>query len=111
MSDEETFVAYVGNPDFHDGFVRRVSVEGETAEVVVEGYSGSEYIVLFNGVYEVEKNAPEGMELYSLSEMQARPPLRKFVFTNNDEEHPGLLSIVAKDFSVRLSNQGERSPG
>ena len=111
MNDKEVFVAYVGSPDFHDGFVRRVSVEGKTVEVVIEGYSGSEYVVLFEGVDEIEQNVPEGMELYSLSEMSATPPFRKFVFANNVEEHPGLLSIVAKDFSVRPSNQGMRLPG
>jgi hypothetical protein len=84
------FARYVGSPDFHDGLVLRVSVEGNTAEVVVEGYSGREYVVLFEGVDEVELNEPEGMLLYSLSEMRASPPLRKFVFANNDEDHAGL---------------------
>jgi hypothetical protein len=46
-------------------------------------------------------NQPEGMLLYSLSEMRASPPLRKFVFANNEEDHPGYLSILATDFSVR----------
>jgi len=67
------FVGYVGLPDFHDGVVLRVSLEGKTAEVVVEGYSGREHVVLFEGVQAVEMNRPEGMLLYSLSEMRAAP--------------------------------------
>jgi len=27
--------------------------------------------------------------------------LRRFVFTNSDENHPGFLSVVAKDFYIR----------
>jgi hypothetical protein len=95
------FVGYVGLPDFHDGVVLRVSLEGKTVEVVVQGYSGREHVVLFEGVQAVEMNQPEGMLLYSLSEMWASPPLRKFVFANNEEDHPGYLSILATDFSVR----------
>ncbi len=49
----------------------------------------------------MEMNQPEGMLLYSLSEMRASPPLRKFEFTNNEEDHPGYLSILATAFSVR----------
>ena len=43
----------------------------------------------------------QGMLLYSLSEMRAAPPLREFVFTNNEKDHPGYLSILATDFCVR----------
>lgn len=101
VMNDAGFIGYVGGPDFHDGVVLRVSVEGKRAEVVVEGYSGREHVVLFEGVNEVEMNAPEGMVLYSLSEMRATPPLRRFVFTNSDENHPGFLSVVAKDFYIR----------
>ena len=101
LMENSDFVGYVGLPDFHDGVILRVSDKGDTAEVVLEGYSGLNHLVLFEGVQAVEMNQPEGMLLYSLSEMRAAPPLRKFVFTNNDEEHPGYLSILATDFSVR----------
>jgi len=95
------FVAYVGIPDLHDGIVLRVAAEGKTAEVVVDGFSGHQHVVRFEGVEAVEMNKPEGMLLYSISEMRTAPPLRKFVFTNNDEDHPGSLSILATDFSIR----------
>ena len=96
---ETEFIAYVGIADIHDGTVLRVSAEGETAEVVIEGCSGREHSILFDGVDHVEMNEPEGMLLYSLSEMRAEPPLRKFVFTNNNDEKS--LSVVAMDFRIR----------
>ena len=72
------------------------------AEVVVKGYSGREHVVMFDGVDEIEMREPEGMLLYSLSEMRAKPPLRRFVFANNNEEdYPGCLSLVAEGFSIR----------
>ena len=45
-------------------------------------------------------NEPEGMLLYSLSEMRALPPLRKFVFTNKEEDNQKSLSILATGFSI-----------
>jgi hypothetical protein len=99
--NDAAFIGYVGRSDFHDGVVLRVSVEGKTVEVVVKSYSGYEHIVLFEGVDEVQMNQPAGMVLYSLSEMRATPPLRKFVFTNWEENHPASLSVAAKEFSIR----------
>jgi hypothetical protein len=99
MSDK-VFIAYVGNPDFHDGTVSRVAAEGKTALVVVKGYSGRVHVVDFEGVEEIQKNTPEGMLLYSLSEMQATSPLRKFVFTNSDDDDPRSLSVLATDFRI-----------
>jgi hypothetical protein len=57
-------------------------------------YSGRKHVVLFEGVQAVEMNQPEGMLLYSASEMRASPPRREFVLTNNEEKHPGYLSIL-----------------
>ena len=99
MTDPD-FVEYVGIPDLHDGIVLRVSFGGKTAEVVVEGYSGREHVIRFQGVDAVEMNAPEGMLLYSLSEMRSSPPLRRFIFANKEEDHPGFLTILATDFSI-----------
>ena len=99
MTDPD-FVEYVGIPDLHDGIVLRVSFGGKTAEVVVEGYSGREHVIRFQGVDAVEMNAPEGMLLYSLSEMRSSPPLRRFIFANKEEDHPGFLTILATEFSI-----------
>jgi creatinine amidohydrolase/Fe(II)-dependent formamide hydrolase-like protein len=102
MSEDE-FVAYVGIADIHDGTVIRVSVEGKIAEVLIVGYSGSEHAIFFEGVDQLEMKEPEGMFLYSLSEMRAEPPLRKFVFVNSEENNEKSLSIVALDLHDRLN--------
>lgn len=97
----EEFIGYVGVPDIHDGTILRVFVDGSTAEVVLEGYSRGEHAILFEGVAEVEMNEPEGMLLYSLSEMRASSPLRKFVFTNNEEDSQKSLSVLATGFRIQ----------
>jgi hypothetical protein len=94
------FIGYVGSPAVHDGILLRVCVEGDSVEVVIQGYGGQEHVVLFEGVDSVEMKAPEGMVLYSISEMRATPPLRKFVFIKSEEDHPGCLSVWAKDFCI-----------
>lgn len=99
MSETE-FVGYVGIADIHDGTVMDIG-EGKTVEVVLEGYSGHEHAILFDGVDQVEMNEPEGMLLYSLSEMRTKPPLRKFVFMNSSEDDQRTLTVVALNFRVR----------
>jgi len=107
MSDE--FVAYVGIADIHDGFVLRVSVEERAATVVIKGDSGQEYAIHFVGVEGVEMRDPVGMELYSLSEMRAKDPLRAFAFTNNNEDECKSLSIIATGFQIiSLLANGEK---
>ncbi|WP_162601732.1 hypothetical protein [Occallatibacter savannae] len=100
---EADFVAYVGIPDIHDGTILRVSIKGSTAEVVIEGYSGCEHSIVFQGIRKVEMKEPEGMLLYSLSEMQAEAPFREFVFTSNNEDDDKYLSVTAVDFRIRSS--------
>jgi|SRR6476660_9781316 len=99
--NDEGFIGYVGIADLHDAVVLRVSVQDKKAEVAVRGYSGREHVIVFEGVDQVEQNAPEGMLLYSLSEMRTQPPLRKFVFVNSQENHPAFLSVLAKDCRIR----------
>ena len=100
MSEGE-FVAYVGFADIHDGTVVRATAEGNTAEVVIKGFSGHEHRILFDGLEGVEMNEPEGMLLYALCEMRTKPPLRKFVFGNNREDDQKSLSVLALGFRIR----------
>lgn len=85
------FVGYVGISALPDAIALRVSVEVKAAEVVAEGSGGRQHVIRFEGVEVVEMKQPEGMLLYSLSEMRTVSPFRKFVFTNNDEDHPSSL--------------------
>ncbi len=99
---ENEFVAYVGDPDIHDGRVERVEPKGDTVRVIVRGASGRRLAIDFAGVAEVRSQNPEGMVLYSLSEMRAPAPLRRFDFVNwyDKERDKAYLVVVAKDFKV-----------
>lgn len=99
MGDE--FVAYRGDPDLHDGVVLGVPVQrdDDVARVLVETSSGRRLEVAFAGVESLVQDSAEGMKLYSLSEMKAPSPLRRFVFTNWDEEADAQLEIVARGFA------------
>jgi hypothetical protein len=61
-------VRYVGNPDFHDGYIRSVSQNEDKLLVTIEGSSGKHYTVGFEGVSSVESHSPQDMMLYALSE-------------------------------------------
>src|SRR5262249_32980691 len=98
MADE--FLAYVGNPDFHDGSIVSVEQLATTARVRVRGESGKEYVVEFSGFASVRAISPEAMVLYALSELRGDPPLRRFSFANWDDESESLLEIDARDFSI-----------
>jgi hypothetical protein len=99
MSDSD-FVAYVGPPELHDGYIVEVQRQNEKARVVIRGASGRLFAVEFCGVQSVKAHRAEGMLLYSLSEMKAAAPLRRFVFVNWDEEDDASLEIVARELST-----------
>lgn len=107
------FIAYLGEADFHDGFVERIRKEGDSLCVTIKGESGRYYDVIFSKVASIEAERPEGMMLYAISEMSCTPPLRRFVFANwygaedsydtadpRTSEWNRRLEIVAEHFSV-----------
>lgn len=97
---ESAFVGYVGDADFHDGSVLAVGHRGSELRVRVRGASGRVFAVDFGGVQSVRANCPEGMMLYALSELTVEPPLRRFTFTNWDEDGEAYLEIDALTFTV-----------
>jgi quinol monooxygenase YgiN len=54
----------------------------------------------FFGVQSVKSNKPEGMILYSLSEMR-HPEHRFFIFTNWDDENEACLEIIAESYNAK----------
>ena len=99
---ESNFLAYVGPPDLHDGQIIEVVQNGDTVSVLVQAYTGRRFAIEFSGVAEVRAVEPEGMWLYSLTEMTYPPPLRRFVFVNHEDEHASALELLARQF--RLSD-------
>src|SRR4051794_31587361 len=98
MSDP-SFVAYVGERDFHDGAILSVEQQDTVVHVRVRGASGKVYVVAFCGVSALRANSPEGMTLYAVSEMRGDPPLRRFSFANWDDNSEASLELDALDFS------------
>jgi hypothetical protein len=94
------FVGYVGDADIHDGSVLAVEHRSSELRVRVRGASGRLLVVDFRGVHSVRANCPEGMMLYALSELTAEPPLRRFAFTNWDEDGEEYLEVDALTFEV-----------
>jgi hypothetical protein len=99
VSDD--FVAYRGDADLHDGTVLSVHHEGDEARVIVRGGSGSQFEIGFSGVASLTQYRAEGMTLYAVAEMKTDPPLRRFVFTNWDDEDDASLELVARDVDCR----------
>ncbi len=101
--NNDSFVQYWNSDDVHDGRVRQVAVEGDRVLVSVETNEGRLVIFEFAGVQQDKQNRPEGMLLYSLSEMEETAPLRRFVFANWDEEDDARLEIIALEVNSRES--------
>ncbi|HTU90539.1 MAG TPA: hypothetical protein VMF69_10730 [Gemmataceae bacterium] len=85
MSDA-SFVAYVGEPDFHDGSILALERQDGTLRVRVRGASGKVFVLTFRGVSAVHAHSPEGMMLYALAQLRGEPALHHFVFVNWDDE-------------------------
>jgi hypothetical protein len=103
-----SFIGYVGNPDIHDGTVLDVEQSERMAKVHLRGASGRNWIAEFQNVHAIRSITPIGMLLYSLSEMSAVPPVRRFVFVNwyskeiedEREESKRMLEIDAENFKI-----------
>lgn len=98
---DSLFIGYVGEADFHDGSVLTVERQDETARIRVRGASGKVFVVDFSGVQDMRAKRPEGMLLYAVSAFAGRPPLRRFVFANWDDDNEAYLEVDAESFAVR----------
>ena len=94
------FLRYVGDPDIHDGVIIKVDHHENEASVLIKGFSGKMLTVAFFGLKSIKSNKPEGMILYSLSEMRCDKQHRHFVFTNTEDEDDAYLEIVAEEIKV-----------
>ena len=92
-------IGYVGDSNIHDGVITKVEHSGKKALVTIESEEGHIILVQFDGVKSVKSNNPEGMKLYSLSEIK-HPDNRLFVFTNWKDEDNAFLEIIAEDYKI-----------
>jgi hypothetical protein len=95
-----SFIAYIEPEELHDATLLRFAQEDNRVTVYIQGQEGRSFVFEFLDVTGIHAISPEGMILYSLTEMKAEPPLRRFVFVNWDEEDKAALEIVAKDLRV-----------
>ena len=104
----EKFIGYIQEPDVHDGliigaryrssFFRSVFDKREVS-VVLFTFDQRLFVIAFRKVRSAIVNNVKGMRLYSLSEMYAMPPFRRFVFVNSDEDSKSQLEVVAREIS------------
>jgi hypothetical protein len=107
MADFE-FIGYMNEPDVHDGTILQVKHSGAEAHVLVKTYEGRLFAFDFEGVESINQIEPEGVILYSVSEMAAPKPFRSFVFCNWNEDQKNELEIVAQRVATReISNAAE----
>jgi len=95
-----SFIAYIEPEELHDATLLRFAQEDNRVTVYIQGQEGRSFVFEFLDVTSIHAISPEGMILYSLTEMKAEPPLRRFVFVNWNEEDKAALEIVAKDLRV-----------
>src|SRR6185436_8175724 len=100
---DNSFIAYHYSDDVHDGRLKQIEQNGEQLEVLIETVDGRLVGFEFSGVRSVDSLRPEGMVLYSISELGHPPPHRRFVFTNSDEEDEARLEVVAKEITLAES--------
>jgi hypothetical protein len=97
---DSSFIQYVGDPDFHDGRVLTINRQAESLTVRVQGGSGRVFVVTFGNVAGARAIRADGMMLYALGEFAARPPFRRFVFANWDDESDSVLEVEAETIEV-----------
>lgn len=98
---EEIFVGYIGDYRIHDSKIKSIKSEEDNFQVSLISEDNEIIIVKFVGVKSIKVNRPEGMILYSISEMEEQSPFRKFIFVNSDEENDAELEIIAHDYIIQ----------
>ncbi|HEY3579277.1 MAG TPA: hypothetical protein VGK82_02000 [Pyrinomonadaceae bacterium] len=101
----DAFVQYLNNDDVHDGVIRRVSEEPDRLRVFVDTADGRVVVFEFNSVRHVKQNRPEGMLLYSLTELRESGGLRRFIFTNWEEDDEAFLEVTAMGVASRETTE------
>lgn len=100
MSDtNDQFIAYAGDPEIHDGVITHFEHQGTKALVTIKAVSGRIFQITFDGVVLIKSNKPEGMKLFSLTEIK-HPEQRLFRFANWEDEDDAFLEITADRYKV-----------
>lgn len=98
---DRAFIAYIGDRDFHDAYVRSFAHIGDQVQVTLETQNERRIQVHFSGVRKVVAVQPDGMMIYALSEMQGEAPYRYFIFLNWEEDDQATLEVEALELSFQ----------
>lgn len=107
MSDQR-FIRYIQEPDVHDGVIINATYKSgflrsifdrRVVGVVVLTYEERLFVIQFSRVRSANITNVKGMRLYSLSEMHAQPPFRRFVFVDWEEESERHLEVLAREIA------------
>ncbi|MBM7870715.1 hypothetical protein JOC70_002209 [Clostridium pascui] len=80
--DNEKFIGYIGDYRIHDSKIKAIESDKANIQVSLISEDRESIIIKFVEVKSVKSNSPEGMIIYSISEMKEQLPFRKFVFVN-----------------------------
>ena len=94
----ETFIAWVGPQELHGATILRLIQTNNNARIFLQDPAGRPFALEFLDVMSLHTTRPEGMRVYGLSEIEASPPLRRFVFVDWDENTVRKLEITAQGF-------------
>lgn len=107
MSDQ-TFIGYIQEPNIHDGVIvearyksglLRSIFDKRVVVVVVLTYDQRLFVIEFRRVRSASITNVKGMRLYSLTEMNATPPFRRFLFVDSEEKSNRHCEVVAREIS------------
>jgi hypothetical protein len=106
---EQRFIGYIQEPDVHDGVIVKATYKSgflrsvfdkRVVMVLVLTYEERLFVIRFSRVRSASIMNVDGMRLYSLSEMHATPPLRRFVFVDSEEKSNRHCEVVAREIAI-----------
>jgi hypothetical protein len=114
MTDQR-FIRCVQEPDVRDGIIFivkylrnfvRTLFHTRTVRILLFSHDQRVFVIAFRKVHSASINNAVGMRLYSLNEMSATPPFRRFVFVNHEQDSDRHLEVVAQEISsVELTEE------
>ena len=105
---EQRFIGYIQEPDVHDGVIVKATYQNgflrsvfdkRVVLVVVLTYEDRLFVIRFSRVRSASIINADGMRLYSLSEMHATPPFRRFVFVDSEAKSNRHCEVVAREIA------------
>ena len=105
---EQRFIGYIQEPDVHDGVIisatyksgfLRSLFDKRKVQVLVLTHEERLFGIWFTRVRSANIRNADGMRLYSISEMHATPPFRRFVFVDWEEPSDRHCEVVAREIA------------